>query len=594
MTTVTIIAYFIAIAIPAFTVYLFIMLDVFGTGKPSTILMCFGWGATGAISLAWILNSAVLDQGIGYDTLTGIAAPIIEEILKSLVLITLIQRPRFRYIVDGAVYGIAVGIGFAMSENLFIYLPGAGEAVLGTAISRTLSTSLMHASASGMVGISLGRLRRATESARATWPLLGIGLAISLHVIYNNVARELEGATLLLIAIGIGFGSGMVIAWQISQGLAEEKKRFAVSLGLNVGVSTGERKAVQQLGGASIEHVFGELGEFFGHQNLALIRHLLVTQANIGILQNNLNGPASDRLRAAWETESADYRREIERIRKELGPSVTIFMKNVFPSADEAIENALQEEMGRFDPTLVHTFDMFMRVSELSETFKPEQLAEMAERLNKIEIFRNVSLANLENLSRAISVQSFEDGYALFNEGDEGNAMHMLEEGRIDIYVRDRAGQEKKLRNFEPGSVVGEFALLDGQPRSARAQAAGPIKVLVLQRETFYRFIQSRPDVVLAMLQYLAEKGRYTQKSVETSMDAMMKIAHGDYATVAEARPTPVEIAQPAVEPAAESVVALEPEAVSAETPDRISSVFSRAAAILQLRERQIRAQMSS
>ncbi len=111
-------------------------------------------------------TTRVLESGVNYETLTRITAPIIEEILKALILIYLIQHPRFRYIVDGAVYGIAVGIGFALSENLFIYLPGAGDAVLVTAISRTLSTSLMHATASGLVGISLGRLRRVHGPAR--------------------------------------------------------------------------------------------------------------------------------------------------------------------------------------------------------------------------------------------------------------------------------------------------------------------------------------------------------------------------------------------------------------------------------------------
>ena len=64
------------------------------------------------------------------------------------------QPSTFRYFVDGAVYGIAAGIGFALSENLFIYIPDAGEAALGAAISRTLSTVMMHAATSGIVEIS--------------------------------------------------------------------------------------------------------------------------------------------------------------------------------------------------------------------------------------------------------------------------------------------------------------------------------------------------------------------------------------------------------------------------------------------------------
>jgi RsiW-degrading membrane proteinase PrsW (M82 family)/CRP-like cAMP-binding protein len=588
MNAVTVIAYLIGIAIPAFTVYLFVMLDVFGTGKPSTLLLCGAWGTFGAFPLAWLTNNTIMDWGISYETLTRITAPTIEEILKALVLIYLIRQPRFRYIVDGAVYGIAVGIGFALSENLFIYLPGAGDAVLATAISRTLSTSLMHATASGLVGISLGRLRRVADRRKIFMPLVGIGLAIAVHVGYNNVANELEGAPLLLVAIGIGLGGGFIIGWQIDQGLAEEKRRFAETLGLDVGVSTGERKAVQQLGGASIDQIFDELQEFFGQHNVALVRRLLVIQANVGILQNNLSGPSSDRLRAAWEEEIAGYRQEIEQIRKQLGPAVNLFVGSVFPSDDVALQDAFSEELARFDPTLVHTFDMFMRVSELAETFTPEQLAHMAERLNRIEIFHHVSLAHLENLSRAITVQDYPDGHVLFDEGDQGDAMVMLEQGKIAVTVKDAAGKDKPLRTFEAGSVVGEFSLLDGQPRSARAQAQGPIHVLMLQREVFYRFIQSRPDVVLAMLQYLADKVRYTTQSVELSVNYMAQIERGDYSTLV--RGTPVRpSARTESTPQASATISLEPDEISAETPRVVGNVFSRAAALLQKRESSFR-----
>ncbi len=584
MNAVTLIAYIIAITIPVFTIYLFVLLDVFGTGKPSTILLCVGWGATGAFLLAWIINNAILDRGVTYDTLTGGAAPVIEELLKLVVLVYLVRNPRFRYIVDGAVYGIAVGIGFALSENLFIYLPGAGDAVLGTAISRTLSTSLMHATASGLVGISLGRLRRATSVQRDILPVVGIALAIGVHALYNNLAHQLEGLTLLMVAIGIGIGGGIFIAWQINQGLAVEKKRFAQSLGLNVGVSVGEREAVQRLGGASIEQIFGELGETFGAEPIAQIRRLLAIQANIGILQNNLNSDVSDRLRKAWEEEIAEYRQEIEQLRKKLDAPVRLYVQSVFPSDDAAMQEALQQEFAQSDPSLVHTFDMFMRVAELSRTFSSQQLEEMAQRLSRIEIFSNVSLANLENLSRGITVQNFDGGHVLFNEGDEGNEMYLIEEGDIGIYVHDRSGQERLLRSLGPGNVVGELALLDGQPRSARAQADGAVRLLMLPRNLFQLFIQSRPQVVMAMLQYLAGKARYTTDSIETSVSWMKRIGQGDYAVLAG-----VPAAAPSSMAAQEAPVALEPTDISEETPSMIGSLFSKVAAVLQQRENVMR-----
>ncbi len=579
MDPVTIVAYIIAIALPFLAVYLIWALDVFGTGKLSTILLCLGWGALGAYSLAYAINNGVIALGASFDLLTNLAAPVIEEILKALVLVVLVRQPRFRYIVDGTVYGFAVGIGFALSENLFIYLPRSDSAVLGTAISRTLSTTLMHAAASGLVGLALGRLRRSADRQRTIWPALGIGLAIALHVAYNNMVGRLGGTGLLLVAIGIGLGGSAVIAWQIGQGLADEKRRFAQTLGLNVGVSTGERLAVQQLGGAAIERIFGELGDFFGAERIDQIRRLLVVQANIGILQNNLNSPASPRLRKAWEDEIAAYRREIETIRQSLDASVNLFMNSVFLGEDAAFQEAFNAEIARFDPTLVHTFDMFMRSAELAGTFSPEQLAALAERLSRIEIFKHVSLANLENLSRAIDMQTFAPGFLVFREGDQGDAMYLIEHGEVEITVRDRSGQEKLLRTFGAGDVVGEFSLLDGQPRSASLRARTQCDVLRLQRQVFMRFIQSRPQVVLAMLQYLAEKVRYTTQAVETSIHWLAQIERGAY-------PVP---AAPVLEAAEDSPVALDPAELSPATAGQVERAFSQAAAALYEREQALR-----
>ena len=57
-------------------------------------------------------------------------------------------------------------------------------------------------------------------------PLLGIGGAIAIHIIYNNVVNMLSGTTLLVVAIAIGVGGAALIALQIVYGLRQEKAQF--------------------------------------------------------------------------------------------------------------------------------------------------------------------------------------------------------------------------------------------------------------------------------------------------------------------------------------------------------------------------------
>ena len=92
MDPVTIVAYIIAIALPFLAVYLIWALDVFGTGKLSTILLCLGWGALGAYSLAYAINNGVIALGASFDLLTNLARS--RGILKGRLCGT------FRYIVD--------------------------------------------------------------------------------------------------------------------------------------------------------------------------------------------------------------------------------------------------------------------------------------------------------------------------------------------------------------------------------------------------------------------------------------------------------------------------------------------------------------
>jgi CRP-like cAMP-binding protein len=214
----------------------------------------------------------------------------------------------------------------------------------------------------------------------------------------------------------------------------------------------------------------------------------------------------------------------------------------------------------------------------------------MADSLSSIQIFKNVSLADLENLGRAIKVQQFKDGEMLFDEGDEGDAMYMIEEGGISIFSVDSRGREKSLRTFGPGNVVGDFAVLDGQPRSARARAQGSLKALVLQRQMFKMFIQSRPQVILAVMKVLAEKARFTTRSVEESIHNISRVAQGNYAAVAQLDMAPLVASAPSTQLSA-SAPETEVTEVSNTVHSSLTQAFANFARKLQGREQAVRSQ---
>src|SRR5437588_9225796 len=100
----------------------------------------------------------------------------------------------------------------------------------------------------------------------------------------------------------------------------------------------------------------------------------------------------------------------------------------------------------------------------------------------------------------------------LFRAGDEGDAMYLIERGKVRICVQATDGREMTLTKLGRGDFFGEMALLDGQRRSADAIVAEDARLAVLSREHFLSFVRSSPDVALELLTALANRLRLSNE----------------------------------------------------------------------------------
>jgi RsiW-degrading membrane proteinase PrsW (M82 family)/CRP-like cAMP-binding protein len=531
MNAADLIAYVIAVAVPLGAIALVINFDLFQGSKRNPII-CGIWGALGAFFIAYIVNQQVYNIVGDAVIVITLTAPIVEEIAKSLILVYFVTSPSFRYSVDGAIYGFACGIGFAMMENIFyIGQHTGGASSLGIAVSRVLSASLMHATASAIVGITLGALRRSHGAWRGLWSTVGLLLAIGLHMLFNNALQSLQESSpllLLLVAVGIGVGGMAIIILTINRSLADEKKHFEHVLNANVGVSKREARAVQQIGEGALETVLTEMKKQFGEDIALKMQRLLLIQANIGILENNLKTDAGPRLRKAWQDEVAKLRKESDKLRLDIGVTPMQYMRSVFPSNDPKFADLFNKVVAKQDPTAIHSFDLYMVTAAKVGTNTPEELAEMADTLKANTLFANVDVADLENLSRSIKRSRFSEGQVIFNEGAPGDALYLVTSGEIKLFVQVD-GIDTLLRTIRAGEVIGDLALLDGQPRSAKAVAMGAVEALMVAREQFNQFMSSRPQVILAILKFLAERIKHATDVVENRISWAAEVAQGNY-----------------------------------------------------------------
>src|SRR5213078_1290169 len=111
-----------------------------------------------------------------------------------------------------------------------------------------------------------------------------------------------------------------------------------------------------------------------------------------------------------------------------------------------------------------------------------------------------------------LRTREVESGSPLFRAGDAGDAMYLIESGRVEISVTDDDEKQIVLADLTQGDFFGEMAIIDGKQRSADATVVETARLAVLSRENFLRFIQDNPKVALEMLSATFSRLRRTDK----------------------------------------------------------------------------------
>jgi CRP/FNR family transcriptional regulator, cyclic AMP receptor protein len=125
-------------------------------------------------------------------------------------------------------------------------------------------------------------------------------------------------------------------------------------------------------------------------------------------------------------------------------------------------------------------------------------------------------------------------GTVLFRTGDEGDAMYLIEHGKVRISVRAEEGHEVTLTELHRGDFFGEMALLDGKPRSADARVADNARLAVLSREHFLSFVSSNPNVALEMLTALTNRLRHTDELLRHTATRNVNVEEAAQLTLAD------------------------------------------------------------
>ena len=134
------------------------------------------------------------------------------------------------------------------------------------------------------------------------------------------------------------------------------------------------------------------------------------------------------------------------------------------------------------------------------------------EALRSVPLFASLDDDAARDLRSLLSDKTVPQNTRLFRQGDKGDAMYLIESGRVRISIRDEDDAEVILAELAQGDFFGEMSIIDGRQRSADAKVIDDARLAILSRDAFLSFVRSNPDVALEMLSALTDRLRRTDE----------------------------------------------------------------------------------
>jgi len=124
--------------------------------------------------------------------------------------------------------------------------------------------------------------------------------------------------------------------------------------------------------------------------------------------------------------------------------------------------------------------------------------------LQRLPLFSDVPRRDFGTLFQALVERRYDPGEILFQEGEIGRALYILESGHVEISRRNAQGHLTRVAVLNPGDYFGEMSLLDELPRSATAAAMDPVRAHLLYKTEVEKVCRISPRVGVAVMSHLA------------------------------------------------------------------------------------------
>jgi len=324
-------------------------LNFFETHKFRLILLALLWGAF-AVELSYQVSHP-MRLVLGAQFTATHTAPIVEEVFKSLILLYLVRRADTTFFVDGAVYGFAVGVGFAIAENMLYLSRVDADTGVVVATTRAFLASMGHGSLTAIVGMALAGFPLGPINHPLLRWLVGVVISSAIHVAFNTTAfHRFESAhTGLLVLAGINFTLFLFVCGLVLWGLRRERQRLRKSLGMKAGQSSGEAKLVRSAD--DLDELLAPVAEKFGETKREQAATALLLAAQLAMKQDQLRKTRDPEVRAELAPQVTQLKLDLKKARHDVGIYIMSYVRSIMPKATWSMWARLGQTLAASAPT---------------------------------------------------------------------------------------------------------------------------------------------------------------------------------------------------------------------------------------------------
>jgi CRP/FNR family cyclic AMP-dependent transcriptional regulator len=129
-------------------------------------------------------------------------------------------------------------------------------------------------------------------------------------------------------------------------------------------------------------------------------------------------------------------------------------------------------------------------------------------------IFQGVDPQAAEALSSALETVEYPRGSAIFSEGELGDRLYIIIEGKVKVGRHSPDGRENLLAVMGPADMFGELTVFDPGPRTSTAVAVTDVRLATMDRGALRDWINKRPEIAEQLLRVLARRLRRTNNAL--------------------------------------------------------------------------------